>query len=157
MGSRIGRFIQIMGTKMARTITTGSAQVGTRIETAGGYLILIIEDNLPICEIYSVALRSTGHRFQIQLTHSGEDGVEAALKDRPHLVILDLSLPGISGQEVAEQLRLAGIFPDVPLIIATGEAEEDAKQIQANAYLEKPFPLASLVDAVHDALRAVVV
>jgi DNA-binding response OmpR family regulator len=91
------------------------------------------------------------------MTHSGEDGVEAALRDRPHLVILDLSLPGMSGREVAEELRLAGILPDVPLIIASGEAEDVTGLIQAEAYLEKPFPMADLVAAVHDALKAVVV
>lgn len=142
---------------MTRNHSSESDQVGTSVETAPKYRILIIEDNEPICEIYSVALRSSGQRYQIQVTHSGEDGVAAALRDRPHLVILDLSLPGMSGREVAEVLRLAGILPDVPLIIATGEAEDVSRLIQAEAYLEKPFPLANLVAAVHTALEAVVV
>jgi two-component system phosphate regulon response regulator PhoB len=94
-------------------------------------------------------------RYQIILAHSGEDGVEAALKERPHLVILDLSLPGMSGKEVAERLRLAGILPDVPLIIASGEAQGLTDKIQASAYLVKPFPMARLVAAVQAALKVV--
>jgi CheY-like chemotaxis protein len=126
-------------------------------DQAPSFKILIIEDQSTICELYSAALRSTNHPYDIQLTHSGEDGVEAALKDRPDLVILDLSLPGISGIEVAEKLKLAGILPKIPLIVASGEAQEVTERIQASSYLSKPFPITKLVGAVQDALTAALV
>ena len=106
--------------------------------------ILIIEDELPICQIYSAALCQAKPHYIVTLAYTGEEGVESAIRERPDLVILDLSLPGISGVEVAEKLGEAGILPDVPLIIASGlgnVASDIAEHLHAAAFIAKPFPL----------------
>jgi len=149
--------IQIRGANMTQILCAGFDQVGTRVDTVHSAKILIIEDQLPVCELYALALRLSSHRYDIRLAHSGEAGVEAAFKDRPDLVIMDLTLPRMSGVEVAEKLTLGGILPGVPLIIASGETADVTEQIPANAYLAKPFPMANLVAAVQDALNALVV
>ena len=59
--------------------------------------------------------------------------VEAALRDKPDLVILDLLLPGIPGIEVARRLQESGILPGVPLIITTALAELDAHRGEGTA------------------------
>ncbi len=89
--------------------------------------------------------------LEVVLAYNGEEGIEAALRERPHLVILDLALPGTSGVEVAHKLREAGILPDVPLIIVSGlgdEARVIAQSLGATAFLAKPFELGALVSAV---------
>ena len=121
--------------------------------------LLIIEDEKPLCQVYSAALCQSHPRLEVVLAYNGEEGIEAALRERPHLVILDLALPGISGIEVAHKLREAGISPDVPLIIVSGlgdEAEVIARSLGATTFLAKPFELSALVSALEAAgLKAV--
>ncbi len=117
--------------------------------------ILIIEDQWPICQMYSATLCQANPYYDISFAYTGEEGVEAALRDRPDLVILDLALPGISGVEVIEKLREEGILPIVPLIIASGignDASEIAESIQPTAFLAKPFPASTLLSTVQNAL-----
>ena len=113
--------------------------------------ILIIEDEKPCAQVYSAALCQADPCLEVVLAYNGEEGIEAALRERPHLVILDLALPGISGIEVAQKLREEGILPEVPLIIVSGmghEAQVIAQSLGAAAFLAKPFELGALVNAV---------
>ena len=117
--------------------------------------ILIIEDEMPLCQIYGAALCHADPGHELLLTSTGEEGVEAALRERPDLIILDLSLPVMPGATVARILSEAGILPDVPLIIASGLGEpaaEIAESVNAVAFLSKPFELDSMVRAVESAL-----
>ena len=91
-----------------------------RVNTQRMSKILIIEDEKPLCQVYSAALCQADPRLEVVLAYNGEEGIEAALRERPDLVILDLTLPGISGTEVAQRLQEAGILPEVPLIIVSG-------------------------------------
>ena len=113
--------------------------------------LLIIEDEKPLCQVYSAALCQAHPGLEVVLAYNGEEGIEAALRERPHLVILDLALPGISGTEVAQKLREAGILPEIPLIIVSGlgdEAQGIAQALGATAFLAKPFELSAMVSAV---------
>ena len=113
--------------------------------------VLIIEDEEPLRQMYSAALCQADPRLEVVLSYNGEEGIEAALRERPHLVILDLALPAISGIEVAQKLREEGILPEVPLIIVSGmgqEAQVIAQSLGATAFLAKPFELGALVSAV---------
>ncbi len=122
-----------------------------RVNTQRMLKILIIEDEKPVCQVYSAGLRQADPRLEVVLAYNGEEGIEAALRERPDLVILDLTLPGISGTEVAQRLQEAGILPEVPLIIVSGldqEAQVIAQSLGATAFLVKPFELSALVSAV---------
>ena len=117
--------------------------------------ILIIEDQEPLCNLYRSVLRKFNHETIVATT--GEEGIEAALRERPDLVILDLLLPGIPGVEVAQRLREEGILPGVPLVITTALDEIDAQSIadslDAAAVLTKPFRVDSIIAAVRAALE----
>ena len=113
--------------------------------------VLIIEDEKSLRQMYSAALCQADPRLEVVLAHSSEEGIEAALRERPQLVILDIALPQISGIEVAQKLREAGILPEVPLIIVSSmghEAQVFAQSLGATAFLAKPFELDALVSAV---------
>ncbi len=116
--------------------------------------ILIIEDQEPLRVLYESVLRK--YNNETTFTTTGEAGIEAALRDKPDLVILDLLLPGIPGIEVARRLQESGILPDVPLIITTALDELDAQSIadslNATAVLNKPFNIESILSTVNGAL-----
>ena len=119
--------------------------------------ILIIEDQEPLGVLYKSVLRKYNH--ETTFTTTGEAGIEAALRERPDLVILDLLLPGIPGVEVARRLQESGIFPGVPLIITPAldklDAQSIADSLNATAVLNKPFNIDSILSTVNGALATV--
>ena len=119
--------------------------------------ILVIEDQEPLGILYKSVLRKYNHQTTFATT--GEAGIEAALRERPDLVILDLPLPGMPGIEVARRLQESGILPGVPLIITTALDELDAQSIadslNATAVLNKPFNIDSILSTVNGALATV--
>ena len=117
-------------------------------------LILIIEDHAALARLYQTVLEGTDYR--VALAADGEAGIEAARREHPDLVILDLVLPGMSGTQVARQLYQEGIFPNTPLIITSGlDAEETGRigeSLNASAVLVKPFDLGAMRAAIREAL-----
>ena len=85
---------------------------------------------------------------------SGEEALAAAASRRPDLVILDLGLPGMPGEDVCRRLRAAS---DVPIIMLTAkDAEEDlvrGLQLGADDYITKPFSPRELTARVRALLR----
>ena len=116
--------------------------------------ILIIEDQEPLGVLYKSVLRKYNH--ETTFTTTGEAGIEAALRERPDRVILDLLLTGIPGVEVARRLQESGILPGVPLIITTAldklDAQSIADSLNATAVLNKPFNIDSILSTVNGAL-----
>jgi len=104
--------------------------------------ILIVEDNADSRESLAQLLRLLGHR--IDASADGPTGVEAALRLRPEVALIDIGLPGLNGYEVAERIRGAlgaGIF----LIALTGHSQpEDRQRALAagfDAHLTKPIEM----------------
>ena len=117
-------------------------------------LILIIEDHAALARLYQTMLERTDYR--VALAADGEAGIEAARREHPDLVILDLILPGMPGTQVARLLYQEGIFPNTPLIITSGlDAEETdriGESLNASAVLVKPFGLDAMQAAIREAL-----
>jgi DNA-binding response OmpR family regulator len=94
--------------------------------------------------------------FATQTASDGETGYALACSDEVDLVILDLMLPKLSGQEVLERLRAKR--PDVPVIVLTAKdaVEDRVRNLNAGAddYLTKPFSFAELLARVHARLRS---
>jgi DNA-binding response OmpR family regulator len=116
--------------------------------------ILVIEDHEILGQLYKSVLRQFNHNAIVVTT--GEAGIEAALRERPDLVILDLILPGMPGVQVAQKLRESGILPGVPLVITTALAELDAtavtESIHPTAILNKPFNISSILETLSSVL-----
>jgi DNA-binding response OmpR family regulator len=112
--------------------------------------VLVVDDERKIREIVGGYLERQGHR--VTLAENGQAALDAALEQHPDLIVLDLVLPDIPGEEVARALR--EVSP-VPIIMLTAKSAEDDRvaglRIGADDYLVKPFSvreLAARVDAV---------
>jgi DNA-binding response OmpR family regulator len=110
--------------------------------------ILVIEDERQLAGHISRALTRHGHCLATH--HDGAEGLQAALKDPPDLVLLDLNLPGFDGLTVLGRLRAANCATRVLILTARGEVGDRVKGLQAGAddYLAKPFSMDELVARV---------
>ena len=90
------------------------------MSTENRQTILIIEDELDIQDMLSYNLRQEGYR--VFCSTSGEDGIEKVKLKSPHLVILDLMLPGLNGLEVCRCLRSDSELEDLKIIMLTAKS-----------------------------------
>ena len=114
--------------------------------------ILVVEDEARIAEVVQSYLERDGH--VVALAGTGEEALADLARRRFDLLVLDLGLPGVSGEEVCRQVRAAS---DVPIIMLTArDAEEDlVKGLESGAddYLTKPFSPRELTARVRALLR----
>jgi DNA-binding response OmpR family regulator len=125
-----------------------------RPKTAGGSgSILVVEDEPAIVDFLERGLRAEG--FAVQSASDGFEGVRRALSSGIDLLVLDMMLPGLSGEELL--LRVRETRPTLPVIVLTarGEIEDRVAGLDAGAvdYLVKPFALAELVARIRAQLR----
>ena len=106
--------------------------------------VLIIDDDRKLCRLIRDYLTPMG--YEIELAHSGPDGLEKALGQNFNAVILDLMLPGMDGFEVLKKLRHTS---DVPVLMLTGRGEEPDRivglELGADDYLPKTFSTRELL------------
>ena len=115
--------------------------------------VLLIEDDSATAQTIEVMLKSEG--FNVYTTDLGEEGVDLGKIYDYDLILLDLSLPDMSGLDVLRQLRVARI--DTPVMILSGTTEIDTKVKSfgggCDDYMTKPFHKDELVARIHAVVR----
>ena len=114
--------------------------------------ILIIDDEPWVHEVVRAYLERDG--FIVYGASDGRDGMDLAMTKRPDLVVLDLMLPDLTGEEICRRLRERS---DVAILMLTAKSGEDQRieglQLGADDYLTKPFSPRELVARVKAVLR----
>jgi DNA-binding response OmpR family regulator len=123
-------------------------------ESAAPTKILIIEDDPLIVDFLKMGLSPEG--FEIEVANNGLLAIEKYLRRQPNLVILDLRLPGLSGDEVCKRLRAEGSIP-ILILTALDRIEDKVKlfKLGADDYLVKPFNFDELLVRIQALLRRV--
>lgn len=88
------------------------------------YKIAIIEDEAAIRRMYALKLRFSD--FEVCEAENGEEGLLVIEKEKPHLVLLDLRMPRMSGDEMLRELRSKEWGESVPVIILTNISKDEA-------------------------------
>jgi two-component system response regulator RegX3 len=112
----------------------------------------VVEDESAIVDAVGYALELEG--FQVSSAPGGREGLEAARRLNPSVVILDVMLPGMSGLDVCRQLRGESDVPIIMLTAKEGEADKVAGlELGADDYMTKPFSMRELVARVRAQMR----
>lgn len=117
--------------------------------------ISIVEDDPDICEILQYNLEQED--FDIKIFHDGKEALDHILKDPPHLVLLDLMLPGMNGLEMTRIIRRDEHLFNLPIIMITARSEEmdilHGLELGADDYITKPFRPREVIARVRALLR----
>lgn len=119
-------------------------------QVADSYRILIVEDEIEVSRLIGMALGSRGYKFKSAL-----DGMEALQifgDFDPHMVLLDLTMPGLSGQEVYEALRSMSDVPVMVVSALVGDRDIPVPEGVAGQ-MSKPFSPPNLVRRVQAVLE----
>jgi len=110
--------------------------------------ILLVEDEVRLGRLMALELSEAG--YEVTVAQDGLTGLDQARATAPDLLLLDWSLPRLTGLDICSKLRMAGY--DLPIIFVTSRAEEEYKEIAiaagADDYLTKPFNINALLDKI---------
>jgi DNA-binding response OmpR family regulator len=114
--------------------------------------IVVIDDEESVRDVVKAYLEKDG--FTVFVAANGREGLTLAEKQHPDLIVLDLMLPDVSGEEICEEVRSRS---DVPIVMLTAKASEEERVgglvAGADDYLVKPFSPRELVARVRAVLR----
>jgi two-component system, OmpR family, response regulator VanR len=115
--------------------------------------ILIVDDDEDLQTLYGLYLQ--GESFQILRALNGKQALEVVEKERPDLIVLDMIMPVMDGEEFFIKLRSERKIADIPVIIASVNEKISPKLFElGNIYttLKKPFTIETLVGKIREAL-----
>ena len=114
--------------------------------------IVVIDDEPSVQEVVRGYLEKDG--YLVYVAGNGREGLALAERTKPGLVVLDLMLPDVSGEEICREIRSRS---DVPILMLTAKASEDERvgglALGADDYLTKPFSPRELVARVRAVIR----
>ncbi|MCI0534582.1 MAG: response regulator [Verrucomicrobiales bacterium] len=112
--------------------------------------ILLVEDNEMNRDMLSRRLERRG--FQILLATDGEQGIAMAEKEKPDLILMDMSLPVLDGWEATKRIKTGAGTRDIPIIALTAHAmssdEQRAREAGCDDFDTKPIELMRLLEKI---------
>lgn len=117
--------------------------------------ILVVEDQEDNRQIIRDLLTSNG--FELIEAEDGEEGVAAAVREKPDLILMDIQLPGLDGYEATRRIKANPDLKKTPVIAVTSYAlsGDDKKAFAAgcDGYVTKPFSPRQLLDKIKEYLK----
>jgi CheY-like chemotaxis protein len=113
--------------------------------------VLIVEDDHWMRQLTRDLLIDEG--FEVLSAPEGQAGLDLAQRARPTVILLDLSMPRLTGVEFLQRIRQSPTMRDIPVIVVSGETQLLAPtvRLQADAVLAKPLDVGELITHVHRA------
>jgi CheY-like chemotaxis protein len=120
-----------------------------------GRKILVAEDEPDQLNFIKTVLEDNG--AEVIVAHNGTEALEMARAENPHAMTLDISMPGMDGMEILGELKHDQKLGDLKICIVSGRPELRLilrdRQLNANAYLDKPFTGEDLVKSIQGLLN----
>ena len=119
--------------------------------------ILVVEDNDLNRRLFCDVLRASGH--SVEPVADGLEAIERARQFAPHLAIMDIQLPNVSGLDLIAQMKADASLQTIPVLAVTAYAgkgdEERIRDAGAEGYLAKPVSIGPFMRAVNALLEPV--
>lgn len=120
-----------------------------------GEKVLIVEDNVMNMELALVLLKQAG--YHVLQAVDAEAGIKLAKSESPHLILMDVSLPGMDGLSAVSTLKHDSVTKDIPIIVMTAHAmrgdDAKAKRAGSDAYITKPINTREFLQIVAQFIR----
>ena len=114
--------------------------------------IVIIEDDSILSKTLDICLSKRGH--EVKVCYTGVEAVKYLFEEKPDSVVLDIRLPDCDGWFIARLLENLDWMEQVPVIVISvlEPSRKQVDEVQPYAYIEKPFDMGQLVEAVERSL-----
>ncbi len=113
---------------------------------------LVVEDNLDLLELLTIQMEMMG--FSVIEANNGIEAVEKAIREKPHVILMDILMPKMDGREATRKIRSNPKTKDIPILASTVLYEElelrSCIEAGCNDYITKPFTLKELQRKVQD-------
>jgi len=118
-------------------------------------LILLVDDDPDFVEAVRVIVESGG--YDVEVAYDGQEGLEAAAKRRPDLIVLDVMMPVMNGHEACAELKSSDDTKEIPVILLTAVADRvttstythrDMLESEAEDYMPKPVEPGELLERI---------
>ena len=117
--------------------------------------ILIVDDEEDLTWSISKRLAKDGDSLEIICTNSGSNALEMLSKYKVDLLVTDIRMPGISGLQLLNEVKVR--YPQTPVIVMTAygsvEVKKTLEHLQKTGYIEKPFEINELRKLIYSLLR----
>jgi CheY-like chemotaxis protein len=119
--------------------------------------VLLVEDNPGDVRLFQEAIRQSGRRIELSVAEDGDTALRMFPRVAPHLIVLDLNMPGMDGHSLLETLKGTEATNMVPVVVfSSSENPADVKQSYergANCFLRKPLDLQSMLQMLGEFCR----
>ncbi|MGP8154244.1 MAG: response regulator [Smithella sp.] len=115
--------------------------------------VLVIDDEVDFCYFVQKNLMQNG-MFDVVVANKGKDGIKMAVNNKPDIILLDLFMPDMSGEDVADAFKRNIITAKIPILFVTALATDDdiaegsENKIGNNYILPKPIRTKKLIDTI---------
>ncbi len=120
------------------------------------YKILVIDDSNTNVVLLQAILGSKGYRIMTAL--NAREAMMLIKRDRPHLILLDLLMPEISGYDFLEDIKANERLSDIPVVVVSAVTDETniekTREMGAAEFIPKPVNIKTLVETVESVLRS---
>ncbi len=111
--------------------------------------VMLIDDEVDFCYFLKKNLELTGE-FEVETSYNGEDGIRKIKLHRPDVILLDIMMPGLSGPDVAAELKNDESTRNIPVVFSTAIIQEQEVKQSQNViggwyYIAKPIEMDKLL------------
>jgi len=112
--------------------------------------VLVVDDEPDLRELVALTLSDAG--FDVAVARDGREALQRIAERKPDIVLLDMMMPVMNGQELCAQLRKNGDSLRLVVMTAADHVSQCAREVGAVGWLAKPFEIDDLVDAIRRGL-----
>lgn len=115
--------------------------------------ILIVDDEADLVKLVQKRIQANG--YQVHSYCHGEGAFETVKQMHPDLLLLDLHMPQVSGEEIFKRIRAQDELRDIPVVFFSADATQEGhclEDLKADGFLAKPFETNDLLSVIHQRL-----